>query len=361
MLHWPPKFTAFWRYQNPIKNMKILVTGGAGVLGSSLVGHLLEEGHAVVLLDAFVNGLESSKNHLLTSRNLTILRRDIEESLDDIYVDQIYHLACPASPKHYQGDPIKTLRTCFVGTENLLKCALRCNARLLFSSTSEVYGNSLISPQSETYFGNVNPYGPRACYDEGKRVAEALCYAYQQSHNIDIRIARIFNAYGPGMAASDGRVVSNFISAAINCQPINITGDGSAVRCFQYVTDCIAGLTKLMACDYCKPVNIGNDSPCQIDRLAHLVVDLVEKNGLRVLNDPITYSAMPIDDPIHSQPDITLAKKLLKWSPVVSLEDGIQKTIEWFLSTQESARKGIDTHTATPNAHSKVAFEKKRS
>jgi dTDP-4-amino-4,6-dideoxygalactose transaminase len=219
---------------------------------------------------------------------------------------------------------------------------------------SEVYGNPLICPQPESYFGNVNPYGPRSCYDEGKRVAEAMCYAYQQSHNIDIRIARIFNAYGPGMPASDGRVVSNFIAAAMKCQPINITGDGSAVRCFQYVTDCVSGLTKLMASDYCQPINIGNDSLCRIDHLAHVVVDLVKKNRFRVLDDPITYSAMPVDDPVQRQPDITLAKEVLNWTPVVSLEEGIQKTIDWFLSTQDSEVKGASTRAATTEKQSKA-------
>ncbi|KUJ07537.1 nucleoside-diphosphate-sugar epimerase [Mollisia scopiformis] len=322
------------------RDMKILVAGGAGFLGSNLVNHLLKEGHDVVLLDSFIVGLESSINHLVDLPNLTVLRHDITKPLKDLRVDQIYHLACPASPKHYQRDPIKTLQTCYIGTENMLKCALRCNARMLFSSTSEIYGDSLVSPQPESYFGNVNSYGPRSCYDEGKRVAESLCYAYQHMYKLDVRIARIFNAYGPGMPASDGRVVSNFIAAAINGQPLNITGDGSAVRCFQYVTDCISGLTKLMASDYSQPINIGNDRLCRVDELAHVVMEVATKNGILGLDKRITYSERPVDDPDHRQPDIRLAREVLGWSPVVSLEDGIQKTFEWLLSIQGTSLRG---------------------
>lgn len=214
---------------------------------------------------------------------------------------------------------------------------------------SEIYGNALVCPQPESYFGNVNSYGPRSCYDEGKRVAESLCYAYQQLHNVDIRIARIFNAYGPGMVASDGRVVSSFIAAAMNGQPLVITGDGSASRCFQYVSDCISGLIKLMASEYSQPMNIGSNIPCRIDCLAKLVIDLVGKNGFPTSGCHITYSAAPIDDPVLREPDITLAKEVLEWKPVTSLEEGLQKTIEWFRSSQEGSTLGLHATNTDQN------------
>lgn len=273
-------------------------------------------------------------------------------------VDQIYHLACPASPIQYQSDPVSTLKTCFVGTENLLELAKARRIRILHTSTSgkyeknpplrtrlvsrgmvdiEVYGDPQVHPQSESYWGNVNPFGPRACYDEGKRVAEALCYAYREQSRLDIRIARIFNAYGPRMRANDGRVISRFISSALAGQALRITGDGAATRSFQYVSDCIEGLYMLMNSDYGDgPVNIGNDAEITIQDVAEMTAELVSQmSGQRRV--PITYHPLPVDDVRVRRPDITLAKLKLGWAPVVHLQDGLRKTIEWHIQNSESA------------------------
>ncbi|KAF2113612.1 hypothetical protein BDV96DRAFT_495667, partial [Lophiotrema nucula] len=311
--------------------MKILVAGGAGCLGSNLVERLLREEQHVIILDTFQSNSQSTIVHQLSHKNLTVINRDVTDSLDDLeHIDQIYHLACPASPKHYQRDPVKTLQTCYLGTRNMLDLALRTGARLLFASTSEVYGNSLVCPQPETYFGNVNSYGPRACYDEGKRVAEALCYAYQTKYKAPVRIARIFNAYGPGMPASDGRVMSTFIHSAMNKKPMVITGDGSAIRCFQYVSDCVEGLVRLMESEYDKPVNIGSEEMISISELASKVAQVVGDMGFEILAEPVMYQDAVEDDPVKRQADCTLARRLLDWRPRVGLEEGILKTVKWF-------------------------------
>jgi UDP-glucuronate decarboxylase len=330
--------------------MRILVAGGAGFLGSNLVERLLMEGHQITLLDLFTTGHESNIKHFSTHQNLQIMRRDVTESLDDIPpTDQIYHLACPASPTHYQDDPIHTLQTCFLGTQNLLELALRTGARLLFASTSEVYGDSTVCPQPETYFGNVNPYGPRACYDEGKRVGEALCYAYQTQNRLSVRIARIFNAYGPGMPASDGRVMSNFIHSAMNKRPLVITGDGASVRSFQYVDDCVEGLVRLMASDWDRPVNIGSEDMIRVDDLAKTILRIARDMRYEVIQKPVVFEDALEDDPTLRQPDCALARDVLGgWRPTIRLEDGIKKTIEWFQS--------IENHESTqPKREASIA------
>ncbi|KAJ5102452.1 UDP-glucuronic acid decarboxylase 1 [Penicillium argentinense] len=245
-------------------------------------------------------------------------------------IDQIFNLACPASPIYYQKDPISTLKTCFHGTENILDLAAEKNARILHTSTSEVYGDPQVHPQPESYWGYVNPFGARSCYDEGKRVAEALCYAYQAKYQgMEIRIARIFNTYGPRMSYSDGRVVSSFIGDALAGKEIKITGDGTATRSFQYITDCVEGLYRLMNSDYALPVNIGNPGEFTIREFADIVVDMIAEIGKPRV--PIIYLPRPSDDPNTRQPDITRAKEVLDWEPTVALKEGLKNTVEWHL------------------------------
>lgn len=302
----------------------ILVTGGAGFIGSHLCEYLLKNGDYVICMDNFFTGNKDNILHLMDNKNFEILRHDI---IQPVYleVDQIYNLACPASPIHYQWDPIKTTLTSTVGIYNMLGIAKRCKARILQASTSEVYGDPKVHPQVEDYLGNVNCIGPRSCYDEGKRVAETFMMDYHRENKVDIRITRIFNTYGPNMAVDDGRVVSNFIVQALKDEPITIYGDGSQTRSFCYVTDLVKGMYRMMNCDgFIGPVNIGNPGEFTILELAKKIIELTKSKS------KIVFKPLPKDDPIRRKPDITLAKERLNWEPTVQLEEGLKKTIEYF-------------------------------
>lgn len=307
-----------------MKELRVLVTGGAGFLGSHLCDRLVETGAEVLCLDNFFTGSKANIRHLLDRKNFELIRHDLVEPIL-LEVDQIYNLASPASPVHYQYNPVKTVKTNVMGTINMLGLAKRVKARILQASTSEVYGDPQQHPQGETYWGHVNPIGPRSCYDEGKRVAETLMMDYHRQNQVDIRIARIFNTYGPRMAVSDGRVVSNFIVQALENQPITIYGDGSQTRSFCYVSDMIEGLVALMNCeDFTGPVNLGNPKEFSIKRLAELVIEIVRPKS------DIVYKPLPEDDPVQRCPNIALAKETLKWEPVVALPEGLEETIEYF-------------------------------
>ncbi len=301
----------------------ILVTGGAGFIGSHLCEYLLNKGNEVICLDNFFTGSKKNVGHLLDNENFEIIRQDI---IQPIYleVDQIYNLACPASPAHYQWDPIKTLLTSTVGMYNLLGMAKRCKSRILQASTSEVYGDPKEHPQKETYWGNVNTIGPRSCYDEGKRVAESFMIDYNKENNVDIRIARIFNTYGPNMAENDGRVVSNFIVQALNDEPITVYGDGFQTRSFCYVSDMVEGLYMLMNSDFKEPVNLGNPHELSVIDIADKIKEFTNSNS------EIMFKDLPVDDPIMRCPDISRAKKILNWEPKVKLGGGLKKTIKYF-------------------------------
>ena len=305
--------------------MKILVTGGAGFIGSQLSERLLNEGHEVIVIDNYFTGQKSNIHHLMDNKNFEIIRHDVTMPFF-IEVDQIYNLACPASPVHYQHNGIKTVKTSVMGAINMLGLAKRIGARMLQASTSEVYGDPSIHPQVESYWGNVNPIGIRSCYDEGKRVAETLCFNYHWQNNVDIKIIRIFNTYGPNMHPFDGRVVSNFIMQALQGHDITIYGDGLQTRSFQYVDDLLNGMTKLMNSrdGFTGPVNIGNPNEFTIRQLAENVIKLTNSNS------KIIYQPLPQDDPLQRQPDISLAKKELDWEPKIELEEGLTKTIEYF-------------------------------
>ncbi|KAK0107534.1 UDP-glucuronic acid decarboxylase 1 [Cadophora gregata f. sp. sojae] len=244
---------------------------------------------------------------------------------------EIYHLACPASPDYFGSNPVDILETCFTGTKNMLDMAVTNNAKILIASTSEIYGDPKVIPQGETYWGNTNSFGPRSCYDEGKRITEALAYGYQRKYGLQVRIARIFNAYGPSMKMTDGRAVPNFIAAAMQAEPIHIYGDGSATRCFQFVSDCVRGLVALMKSDYSNPVNIGSDVETSINDIAKLVTELVAQKLKSPTRLPIKYLPKREDDPYRRKPDISLAKKELDWKPMVELHAGLDITVEWFL------------------------------
>ncbi|MCJ1474648.1 UDP-glucuronic acid decarboxylase 1 [Lambiella insularis] len=312
--------------------MKILVTGGAGFLGAHLVELLLKQKHEVLVIDSFWTGSSEAIAKFEHIQAFCFMRHDVTESYpSDIEVDQIYHLACPASPKRFPENPLAILRTCFEGTKNALELAKRCNARILLSSTSEVYGDPLVCPQAESYWGNVNSFGPRSCYDEGKRVAEALAYAYRLQFGTEVRIARIFNAYGPGLLPNDGRVVSNFIAAALAGEDIVVTGDGKSSRCFQFVTDCVRGLNLLMNSSFEGPVNIGSDHETSIGELATLVKDLVaSKTGQPAVG--VTYLPAKQDDPFRRVPNIRLAKEKLEWEPTIGLSQGLEDSVDWYRS-----------------------------
>ena len=304
--------------------MKILVTGGTGFIGNHLCRKLLNQNHYVICLDNNFTGSMENIQDLLTHKNFEFIRHDITEPLL-IEVDQIYHLACPASPKAYQYNAIKTIKTNILGTMNALGIAKRTKARILLTSTSEVYGDPEISPQVEEYWGNVNPIGIRSCYDEGKRVAETLMMEYYRNHQTEIRIARIFNTYGPKMDKDDGRVVSNFINQCLEGNNITIYGEGSQTRSFCYVDDTVEGLIRLMNQEETiGPINIGNPYEMTIKELAEKCLIMIETQSTMV------YEELPSDDPMKRQPDITKAKKYLDWSPIVDLEDGLKKTIEYF-------------------------------
>ena len=304
--------------------MRVLVTGGAGFIGSHLCDYLLSKGHDVICLDNFFTGTKENIKHNLSNFKFEVIRHDIVQPIF-LEVDWIFHLASPASPIHYQYNPVKTTKTNVMGTIHMLGLAKRVKARILLASTSEVYGDPTVHPQKESYWGNVNPIGPRSCYDEGKRVAETLMMDYHRQNNVDIRIVRIFNTYGPRMLKNDGRVVSNFIVQALENQDITVYGDGSQTRSFCYVDDLIIGLYKMMEQEeYIGPINLGNPDEYKIITLAQKIKELTNSKS------KIIFKELPPDDPTQRQPDITLAKKILKWEPKVMLEEGLKNTIKYF-------------------------------
>jgi UDP-glucuronate decarboxylase len=307
------------------KHPRVLVTGGSGFLGSFLCERLLKEGYDVLCVDNFFTGTKRNITHLQENPYFELLRHDITFPLY-VEVDEIYNLACPASPIHYQMDPVQTTKVCVHGSINLLGLAKRTKARILQASTSEVYGNPTVHPQPETYLGEVNPIGPRACYDEGKRCAETLFFDYYRQHKVQIKVARIFNTYGPRMHPNDGRVVSNFIMQALKGESITIFGDGSQTRSFCYVDDLIDGLFRMMKTpdDFTGPVNLGNPGEFTILELARKIVEITGSKS------EIVFRPLPADDPKQRRPDIRLAKKKLGWSPKVALEKGLGKTIPYF-------------------------------
>ena len=304
---------------------RILVTGGAGFIGAHLCRRLVEEGNDVLCVDNFYTGTRENVADLLASPNFELLRHDVTFPLF-VEVDEIYNLACPASPVHYQNNPVQTTKTSVHGAINMLGLAKRVRARILQASTSEVYGDPTTHPQTEEYWGNVNPIGPRACYDEGKRCAETLFFDYYRQHRLRIKVARIFNTYGPYMHPNDGRVVSNFVMQALRGEPITLYGDGSQTRSFCYVSDLVEGLVRLMnsADELTGPINLGNPNEMTVREMAEVVV---RQCGSR---SRITFAPLPADDPKQRQPDITKAQQLLGWRPTVALADGLAPTIEYF-------------------------------
>ena len=307
---------------------RILITGGAGFIGSHLSELLVNAGHDVICLDNYFTGTKDNIAPLLDHTNFELMRHDVTFPLY-VEVDEIYNLACPASPIHYQYDPVQTTKTSVHGAINMLGLAKRTGAKIFQSSTSEVYGDPTVHPQSEDYRGNVNPIGPRACYDEGKRCAETLFFDYYRQHGLKIKVARIFNTYGPRMHPNDGRVVSNFIVQALRGKPITIYGDGSQTRSFCYVDDLVAGFVRLMDApdDVTGPINLGNPGEFTILQLAELVVKMTDAKS------ELIYEPLPEDDPLQRCPNITLAKEKLNWQPNVQLEQGLEKTITYFSET----------------------------
>ena len=309
--------------------MRVLITGGAGFLGSHLCDRLIEQGHDVICLDNFFTGHKENIRHLLAHPNFELIRHDVVDPFK-VEVDQIYNLACPASPVHYQFNPIKTIKTSVMGAINVLGLAKRTGARVLQASTSEVYGDPEVHPQTEDYRGHVNPIGIRACYDEGKRCAETLFFDYHRSNQVDIRVMRIFNTYGPRMDPKDGRVVSNFIVQALKGDPITVYGDGSQTRSFCYVDDLLEGMMRLMNHEsLIGPVNIGNPGEFTILELAQKVIEKTNSNSIIVFED------LPQDDPLQRKPDITLAQEALNWAPSVVLAEGLDRTIEFFRNFED--------------------------
>ena len=306
-----------------MKNKVNLITGGTGFLGSHLAEHLLESGEEVICLDNNFTGRKENIKNFFCNPKFEFIRHDITQPIH-LEVNRIWHLACPASPIHYQSNPIKTAKTSFLGTLNMLGLAKRVGARILMASTSEVYGDPKEHPQKESYNGSVNPIGIRSCYDEGKRVAETLCFDYKRMHNVDIRVMRIFNTYGPRMNLKDGRVVSNFIVQALQKNNLTIYGDGSQTRSFCYVVDLIEGMIKLMNGSHNGPINIGNPNEFTIKELAEIVIEKINPKL------EISYLPLPQDDPLQRKPDITLAKKALSWEPKININEGLNRTIPWF-------------------------------
>ena len=317
---------------------RVLVTGGAGFLGSHLCERLLAQGHDVLCVDNYFTGRKDNIAHLLGHSHFEALRHDVTFPLY-VEVDEIYNLACPASPIHYQFDPVQTTKTSIMGAINVLGLAKRVKARVFQASTSEVYGDPTVHPQTEDYRGNVNPLGPRACYDEGKRAAETLFFDYHRQHGVRIKVARIFNTYGPRMHPNDGRVVSNFIIQALRGEPITLYGDGSQTRAFCFVNDLVEGFLRLMATgdEVTGPVNLGNPHEIPVRELAERVVRLTGSKST------IEFRPLPQDDPTQRCPDITLARNLLQWEPVVGLEEGLQRTIAYFARLL-TERSGGETH-----------------
>ena len=306
---------------------RALVTGGAGFIGSHLCDRLLGDGYDVLCVDNYYSSTKDNITHLLDHPRFELLRHDVTFPLY-VEVDEIYHLACPASPIHYQRDPVQTTKTAVHGSINMLGLAKRTGAKILLTSTSEVYGDPLVHPQTENYWGNVNPIGPRACYDEGKRAAETLFFDYRRQHNLPIKVVRLFNTYGPRMHPHDGRVVSNFIVSALTEQPLTIYGDGSQTRSFCYVDDLVNGLIAMMNApeDVIGPINLGNPGEFTIAELAEQVLQQIPSAA------GIEHLPLPTDDPIRRQPDITRAKETLDWQPTIALADGLTRTIEYFRS-----------------------------
>jgi UDP-glucuronate decarboxylase len=311
------------RIYNPVR--RVLVTGGAGFLGSHLCDRLIERGHEVICVDNFFTGTKRNIEHLLQHPRFELIRHDVTFPLY-VEVDQIYNLACPASPVHYQHDPVQTTKTSVHGAINMLGLAKRLGARILQASTSEVYGDPSVHPQREDYWGNVNPIGPRSCYDEGKRCAETLFFDYHRQHRLEIKVARIFNTYGPRMHPNDGRVVSNFIVQALQGQDITLYGEGLQTRSFCYCDDLVEGLIRLMDSrpEFPGPVNIGNPNEFTIRQLAELVIELV---GAR---SKLVHRPLPQDDPMQRQPDIAVARRELQWQPTIELREGLARTIAYF-------------------------------
>jgi UDP-glucuronate decarboxylase len=305
------------------ESMRILVTGGAGFIGSHLIDRLMNDGHEVICLDNFYTGKKHNLRQWLDHPNFELIRHDITEPIR-LEVDQVYHLACPASPVHYQYNPIKTVKTNVIGTLNMLGLAKRVKARFLLASTSEVYGDPEVHPQTEDYRGSVNPIGIRSCYDEGKRMAETLAFDYHRENKVDIRVARIFNTYGPRMLENDGRVVSNFVAQALRGIPLTVYGEGQQTRSFCYVSDLVNGLMRLMNGEHTGPINLGNPDEYTILELAQAVQNLINPDA------EIKFEPLPADDPRRRRPDITKAQTLLNWEPTIPLQDGLKLMIEDF-------------------------------
>jgi UDP-glucuronate decarboxylase len=315
--------------------MRILVTGGAGFLGSHLCERLIGQGHDVICLDNFFTGRRRNIDNLLDDHRFEVIRHDVIEPIL-LEVDQVYNFACPASPVHYQYNPVKTVKTNVMGTINMLGLTKRVRGRLLQASTSEVYGDPHVHPQREEYWGNVNPVGVRSCYEEGKRVAETLCFDYHRQNQVDIRVARIFNTYGPRMLVDDGRVVSNFIVQALEGRDITVYGDGQQTRSFCYVDDLVAGCDALMnQPTEIGPVNVGNPHECTIGELATLIIEIVGRGG------KVVYGPRPPDDPARRRPDISKMQALTGWAPKVALREGLERTVTYF---DDLLRSGEDIH-----------------
>ena len=315
-----------------MKMKTILVTGGTGFLGSNLCDYLIKKGHKVICADNNITGSTDNVKHLLDNPNFELVEHDVTKPFfSNCHIDQIYNLACPASPKHYQFNAIKTIKTNVLGTINMLGLAKRHNARILQASTSEVYGDPLEHPQKETYWGNVNPIGIRACYDEGKRAAECLFFDYHRQHDVDIKVVRIFNTYGSNMAVNDGRVISNFIVQALRNEDITLYGDGTQTRSFCYVSDLIEGMYTMMKTENLTgPVNLGNPEEHSIAEIAKIIIELSGSKS------KIVYKPLPQNDPLKRQADISLAKEKLNWDPKLSFNEGIKKTIDYFKKKLES-------------------------
>ncbi len=316
---------------------RILVTGGAGFIGSHLCERLLKDGNEVLCLDNYFTGRKENIAHLMGNPRFEAIRHDIIEPIL-LEVDEIYNLACPASPVHYQYNPVKTIKTNIMGALNMLGLAKRVRARILQASTSEVYGDPKVHPQDESYWGHANPIGLRACYDEGKRCAESLMFAYHRQNGVDIRVVRIFNTYGPRMLENDGRVVSNFIVQALRGQDITVYGDGTQTRSFCYIDDLIEGMVRMMEKDdFTGPVNLGNPDEFKVIELARMVKTLTGSSS------KITHRELPPDDPVQRQPDISLAKRELGWEPKIKLRDGLIRTIEYFRNRIEGGPVVVQT------------------
>jgi UDP-glucuronate decarboxylase len=321
---------------------RILVTGGAGFIGSHLCERLIEEGNRVICLDNFLTGRKENIARLMENEHYELVEHDIMYPYHIDPVDEIYHLACPASPVHYQSDPIRTMKTSVLGSYNALGMAKKHGAKILLASTSEIYGNPLVHPQPEEYWGNVNTIGPRSCYDEGKRCAETLFMDYHRQEKVRIKIVRIFNTYGPGMLPDDGRVISNFILQALQNRDITIYGDGSQTRSFQYIDDLTEGLIKMMSTkdSFTGPVNIGNPREFTIKELAEKIVALSGSTS------KLVYKPLPVDDPKQRRPDITLAREMLDWEPTIRLEEGLTRMISFFKKKLE--QQSIETRVDLP-------------